>query len=335
MTTVAYCAVSSKGRTFADQLQLSKESLPVLERLTVAVHAAGAAVSLQLGHCGGFTKLGRARGPSRTLNRYGIASGNPIVQPMTEPEIFEIVEAFASAAACAQNLGFDAVELHLGHGYLLSQFLSPALNRRRDSWGGSLENRMRLPLAVVDAVRARVGPDFPILTKINLRDGFKGGLELEESVVVAQHLETHGVDALVLSGGVVSHNAFYLLRGDSPAREMAAVEKNLVQKAAIRLLGPFMLRSPPFTEMFFLQDALRVREAVEMPLVLLGGIVSGENVATAMEAGFEYVAAARALLSNPDWVNELVDGREEAVSCTHCNLCIAEMDRNGVRCVLS
>ena len=334
MTTVAYCAVSSEGRTFGDQLQLSEESQPVLRRLTEAVHKEGAAASLQLGHCGGFSKLGTPRGPSRVLNRYGLASGKPWVTPMDESDITRTIEAFATAAHTARELGFDAVELHLGHGYLLSQFLSPMTNRRNDRWGGSLENRMRLPLAVVDAVRERVGADFPILAKVNLRDGCAGGFTLEDSVVLARHLQDHGVNALVLSGGFVSHNAFYLLRGNSPAWAMASVERNWVQKAAIGLLGPFMLRSPPFTEMFFFEDACRIRDAVEMPLVLLGGIVSGANVAKAMERGFEYVAAARALLANPDWTQQIFDDGAAHSHCTHCNLCIAEMDRGGVRCVL-
>ena len=334
MTTVAYCAVSAEGRTFGDQLQLSEASLPVLRRLTAAVHAEGAAASLQLGHCGGFSKLGRPRGPSRVLNRYGAASGRLWVTPMDEGDLTRTIDAFASSAHTARDLGFDAVELHLGHGYLLSQFLSPLTNRRRDRWGGPLENRMRLPLAVVDAVRARVGADFPIVAKVNLRDGCAGGLTLEESVVLAQHLEARGVDALVLSGGLVSHNAFYLLRGESPARAMAAVEPNWLQKSAIALLGPLMLRSPPFTELFFYEDACQVREAVEMPLVLLGGVVSSQNVAKAMEAGFDYVAAGRALLADPDWAQKVLRDGEAHSRCTHCNLCIAEMDRDGVRCVL-
>ena len=185
MTTVAYCAVSSHGRTFEEQMVMREQIVPKLRTLTDAVHAAGAAVSLQLGHCGYFSKNKelpgrRSLGPSFRFNEYGVMAGVPFARAMNEDDIATVIEEFGAAAAGAVRAGFDAVELHLGHGYLLSQFISPAINRRRDRWGGSLDNRMRLPLAVAERVRAVVGPGFPILAKTNLRDGFPGGLELPE-----------------------------------------------------------------------------------------------------------------------------------------------------------
>ena len=342
MTTLAYCAVSPHGRTFGDQLVMSAELVPQLRRLTEAVHAHGAAASIQLGHCGGFSKDLEQRelsppgplGPSRAINLYGVLSGLVWTKPMGVAELDAVVEQFAVAAARAIEAGFDAIELHLGHGYLLSQFLSPALNRRRDEYGGSLDNRLRLPLRVVRAVREAVGVGVPILCKINLRDDIPGGLELDEAVAIAQALEREGVDALVLSGGIVSKSAFYLLRGDRPLREMIAVEKKSMQRMALRVFGRQVIKAHPFEELFFLPLAREVRAAVSMPLCLLGGIVSRDNLETAMAEGFELVAMGRALLENPNFISELEAGSLTRSACTHCNVCVAEMDRGGVRCVL-
>ena len=337
MTTVAYCAVSPDGRTFDEQMVLSDATIAPLSMLTKAVHDAGAAVSAQLGHCGGFSKntalrrslRGGPLGPSAAMNPYGVTSGLFRTKAMTEEDIATTTADFAAAARRAKEAGFDAVELHLGHGWL-----SPAVNKRRDRHGGTLENRLRFPLAVVDAVRAAVGADFPILAKTNLRDGVPGGLEIDESIAIAQALESAGVDALVMSGGLVAKNAFYLLRGGRPLREMIAVDKSVTQKLALALLGPLLVRKVEFDEMFFLDDAIRVRAAVDIPLVLLGGIVSRENVERAMAAGFEFVAMGRALIADPHLVNELRAGTKERTRCDQCNKCMTEMDRAGVRCVL-
>ena len=339
MTTVAYCAVSPNGRTFEEQMHMRAGIVPKLRALTDAVHAAGAAVSLQLGHCGFFSRNTalpgrRSLGPSFSVNQYGLLSGVPFARAMTEADIAAVIDDFGTAAARAVDAGFDAVELHLGHGYLLSQFISPATNRRRDRWGGSLDHRMRLPLAVVRRVRECVGPHVPVVTKTNLRDGFKGGLELDESVGVAQRLEAAGVDAIVLSGGFTSKTPFYLFRGGRPLKEMIAVEKSWPQKVALRLFGAAAIKAYPFKELFFLDQARAVRKAVSVPLVLLGGALSLDNLDTAMRNGFEFVAMGRALIADPDLINRLQRGEATRSRCTSCNKCVAEMDRYGVRCVL-
>ena len=339
MTTVAYCAVSPNGRTFSEQMFMREEILPELRRLTDAVHAEGAAASIQLGHCGAFSKneqltVPRPLGPSFRINAYGIANGMFFAAAMTEEDIAATVEEFGVAAALAVEAGFDAVEIHLGHGYLLSQFLCPAVNRRRDQYGGSLENRLRLPVAVLRRVRAAVGAETAVLAKTNLRDGFAGGLEVEEAVGVARRLEREGVDGIVLSGGFTSRTPFYLLRGGRPLKEMIEVDPSRFQKLALRLFGPFLVKAYPFEEMFFLEHARKVREAVRLPLVLLGGIVSLDNIETAIDEGFEFVAMGRALIADPTLIRDMERGGVQRTRCDSCNKCVAEMDRGGVRCVL-
>lgn len=337
MTTVAYCAVDPDGRTFRDQLYLRPEVVPPLRRLTHAVHACGAAASLQLGHCGAFCNnpdLVRRRpvGPSRALNLLGALSGRVLAGAMSEPEIEETTAAFVRAAGMARAAGFDAVELHLGHGYLLSQFLSPGTNRRRDRFGGSLANRARFPLAVAERVRAVLPPEMPVLAKVNLRDGFRGGLELGESVEVARALEARGIDALVLSGGFVSRDPFYLFRGERPLRQMIAAEKSRAQKVALALLGPFVIRAHPFEPLYFLPLARAIRRAVRMPLVLLGGIKSRDDLDTALREGFELCAMGRALLHDPNLIAKYMAGTDRTSGCEPCNQCVAEMDREGGVC---
>jgi 2,4-dienoyl-CoA reductase-like NADH-dependent reductase (Old Yellow Enzyme family) len=339
MTTIAYCAVSPNGRTFAEQLTMRPEVLPGLRAVTDAVHSEGAAASIQLGHCGYFSKnkeltIPRPLGPSFRINEYGLMSGLPFAGAMTESNIGEVIEDFGRSARLAMEAGFDAVEVHLGHGYLLSQFISPASNRRRDRFGGSLDNRTRFPLAVVRRVRDAVGPAVPILAKTNLRDGFRGGLQLEDAIGVGQRLEAEGIDGIVMSGGFTSKNPMFLFRGARPLAQMIAVEKSRAQRLLLRAVGSFVIKEYPFEEMFFLRDARAMRSAVRIPLVLLGGIVSLDNMETAMRDGFEFVAMGRALIADPDLVRRMERGEADRTRCNSCNQCIAEMDAGGVRCVL-
>ena len=212
MTTVAYCAVSNDGRTFSNQLVMRDDAVAPLRVLTDSVHREGAAVMLQIGHCGGFSKneelgIRGPKGPSFGFNAYGALKAMPFARAMTEADIDRTTEDFVRATRCAFAAGFDAVEVHLGHGYLLSQFLSPHRNHRTDGYGGSLENRMRFPLRVIEEIRKELGPDAPLFAKINLDDGVRDGLHIDEAVTVARHLETAGVTAMVLSGGLVSQRA--------------------------------------------------------------------------------------------------------------------------------
>jgi 2,4-dienoyl-CoA reductase-like NADH-dependent reductase (Old Yellow Enzyme family) len=335
MTTVAYCSVAPDGRSYATQMLIRPAIVPALRGLTDAVHAEGAAASLQLGHCGYFADGGviggRPLGASRVFNTYGLS----FARPMSEDDIARVVGDFARATTLAREAGFDAVELHFGHGYLVSQFLSPFTNRRTDRWGGALENRMRLALEVLRAVRAAVGPEFPVLAKVNVRDGFPGGLEIDEAVEVARALEREGVSGLVLSGGFVSRTPLYMLRGDVPIRQMVAVQDRWVRKVGLYCFGRLLVQAYPWTEAFFLDDARRVRAAVRLPLALLGGIASGATVARAMSEGFDLAGMARALLYDAAFPRRLERGEVERSGCVPCNQCIAEMDRGGVRCVRS
>jgi len=236
MTTVAYCSVSPDGRTYGHQMVMRSEIVPGLRRLTDAVHAEGAAAALQLGHCGYFASkkvIGvRPLAPSKVFNLYGLSYG----RPMTPEDMARVADDFARSTVLAREAGFDAVELHYGHGYLLSQFLSPFTNRRTDEYGGSLDNRLRFPLGVLERVRQSVGPDYPVVVKMNLSDGFGRGLQPAEAVVVAQRLEAGGATALVLSGGFVSKTPLYMMRGNVAHLGHGAGARELVPQGGSRPL---------------------------------------------------------------------------------------------------
>ncbi len=333
MTTVAYCSVSPEGRSYATQLLSTPEIVAPLRRLTDAVHAEGAAASLQLGHCGYFADrrvIGRRPlGASRVFNTYGLT----FAQPMSDADLRRVIDDFATAAERAFAAGFDAIELHCGHGYLISQFLSPFTNRRRDAWGGPLENRARLAIEILRAVRARVGDSRAVLCKINLRDGFDGGLEPPEAVEVARLLEAEGASALVTSGGFVSKTPLYMLRGEVPFKEMAAVQKRLSARLGLYLFGRLLVQRFPYEEMFFLEDARALRKAVKLPIVLLGGIKTRAAIDRALDEGFELVGMARALLHDAELPKKFQSGALAGSGCVPCNQCICEMDKGGVRCV--
>jgi 2,4-dienoyl-CoA reductase-like NADH-dependent reductase (Old Yellow Enzyme family) len=335
MTTVGYCAVSFDGRAFDTELWMREEILPGLRRLTDAVHKEGAAASIQLVHCGFFADrrvIGKKPvGASRKLCVYRMS----FCTEMTAGEIEGKTSEFARAASLAKDAGFDAVEVHAGHGYLLSQFLSPWTNDRRDENGGSLENRLRFPAAVIRRVREAVGPGYPVLVKMNQRDGAPGGLELGEAEAAARRFEAEGASALVPSCGFTAKTPLLMLRGNVPVREMAENRKGLVARLSLRLFGRFLVQHYPFEPMFLIEGARRIRDAVGIPVVYVGGVLSLDRMEAAVDEGFPFIQAGRATVRDPAFVNKLRSGEISESDCDQCNRCIAAMDAGGVYCVSS
>ena len=343
LTTLGYVTVANDGRTFAEEMAATTETQASLAAVAGAVHAAGGRVSIQLGHCGTMTRTPDRRrkrpgGPSKTLNLYGAAVGALFTREMTEADMGEVADEFVAAALVAAQAGYDAVEVHMGHGYLLSQFLSPKTNRRKDRFGGAVENRIRFPVEVARRVVEAVGDRMAVLVKANLRDGKRGGTEVADCIALARALETVGVHGLVMSGGFSPHTPMYLFRGQSMAESMLATEKSAWNRFLIKLGSKTpAFRDMPFEELYFRREALQVREAVKgMKLCLLGGVRSAENVATAMADGFDAVVMGRPLIAEPDLVQRWQAGGNAASRCINCNRCVGEFSSGaGVRCVLN
>jgi 2,4-dienoyl-CoA reductase-like NADH-dependent reductase (Old Yellow Enzyme family) len=256
-----------------------------------------------------------------------------LVRGATHRQLDEVVDDFVHATLLAAEAGFDCVEIHLGHNYLLSSFLSPNLNKRRDELGGSIENRSRFPRRVVEAVRRAAPAHMAVIAKFNMADGVPRGLWLDESLPVARLLEADGhLDALELTGGSSLLNGMYFFRGDVPMREFIATQPTLVG-LGLRVAGGRIFPHLPFEEAFFLPFARQFRAALDMPLILLGGINELDTITGALDEGFEFVAMARALLREPDLPNRLHDGQARCGLCIHCNKCLPTI-YTGTRCVL-
>lgn len=332
MSTLAFCAVSPEGAGTPNELILRKDVLPGLRALADAVHAEGAAISAQIGHAGAVAASAGIRGiaPSRIFSPLAMKR----TRAATTDDISRIVGDFAAAAGLLRDAGFDAVEIHFGHGYLPSQFLSPGLNRRDDAWGGSLENRARFAREIARAVAAEVSGRMAVLAKLNMDDGVPGGLWVDESIEVARLLEADGaLDAIELTGGSSLQNPMYLFRGDVPLAEMAASMPKAVG-LGLRLFGHRFFKTYPFEEAYFRSYARQFRAALDMPLVLLGGINRRDTIDQAMADGFEFVAMGRALLREPNLVNAMIAGEASESLCVHCNKCMAAI-YSGTHCVLA
>jgi 2,4-dienoyl-CoA reductase-like NADH-dependent reductase (Old Yellow Enzyme family) len=332
MTTIAYCAVAPEGRTERHQLHWRDEARAGLRRITDAVHAEGAAVCAQLGHAGPVADARSTGLPALAPSRIFSPLSLQFARRASAADLERIVRAHAEAARAAIDAGFDAVEIHLGHHYLASAFLSPRLNHRRDAYGGSLANRARLAREIARAVRDAVGDRIAILAKLNLDDGVRRGLQLYESIQVARWLEADGsLDALEMTAGSSLLNPMYLFKGPAPLREFADAMRQPV-RFGVRVFGRTRLHSYPYRDGYLLDDARRVRAAVRLPMILLGGVTDLRIMRAALADGFEFVAMARALLREPDLVNRLARDESAKSKCIHCNKCMPTIYR-GTRCV--
>lgn len=332
MTTIAYAAVTRSGLSFDKQLWLRPEIVGELRALTDEIHSTGAKASIQLGHCGNMSHPSTAgQIPISACTGFNLYSPT-IVRGMRDDEIRQMAVEFGNAVRLAKDAGFDCVEIHAGHGYLISQFLSPYTNHRRDHWGGDLNHRMDFMRLCIDEVMRAAGGEIAVVVKTNMRDGFRGGNDLPEGIIIAQELEKLGVDGLVLSGGFVSKAPMYVMRGSMPIHTMTHYMDCWWLKYGVRFGGGhLMIKNEPYEDLYFLDDALEVRRNVKLPLIYVGGCVSRTGIEKVLHSGFEAVQMARALINEPDFVNRMANG-EERCGCDHVNYCIARMYSIDMKC---
>lgn len=309
ITGFAY--VMPNGKALTKQLGIYDDAMiPNLLRLTKRVHAANGKIAMQIVHAGVQTVL-RVRkdrpiwGPSAVYDR----TFQKTPKAMTQREIKEAVQAFASAADRVKRSEFDAVQLHGAHGYLVSQFLSPIRNRRTDKYGGHIENRARFLFETYMAIRKSVGKDFPVLIKLNTKDFVRGGLNQRDSLFVARRLEEMGIDAIEISGGIPA-------AGDlGPARPKIRSAKE---------------------EAYFLPLARKIRKQVSVPIILVGGIRSIKTVNQILKTGAaDLVSMSRPLIREPGLVRRWKEGDRKKAKCISCNQCFkAATSPEGLYCVV-
>ena len=337
MATVAYASINQSGLSFAGQLWMREEAVPELRKLTDAIHDEGAKASIQIGHCGNMThRKTCGQTPVGATGGFNLYSPT-FVRALTVEEIDQFVKDFVNAVELVKKSGFDCVEVHAGHGYLISQFLSPYTNHRKDEYGGSLENRMRFMVRVITAVReacTRLG--LGLVVKVNMHDGFKGGMAFDECLQVTKTLEALGVDALVLTAGFVSKAPMEVMRGCMPYKTLAYymdMKEFWWLKAGVRLGGRIVIPEVPYTEGYFLEDAKKFRAELKLPLIYVGGLVSRKKIDEVLDAGFDAVQIARALVHDTDFVNKMREGGADYVSgCKHSNYCIGRMYSREMKC---
>ncbi len=340
LTTVAYGAVAKVGRTLPNQVWMRPEILPDLKALADAVHAEGGAISYQLTHGGSFVTSVKVDGPTMSassgLNKAGLMRGNFFQRAMTRADMDLVIQQFVDAAELCRQAGFDAVEIHMGHGYLLNQFISPLSNKRKDEYGGSAENRARFPVEVLRRVKEKVGKQMAVLAKINVADGVPGGATVDDAIVTARLLQQAGADLLVLSGGRNIESGWFLFGSNFDMDEMKKVLKGSWLTGLMMKLSQLGTPTVQFREMYFLEYSRRIRAAVDIALGYLGGARSLANAEQAMAEGFDAVVMARPLIHDPQLVNKFQRGEATASSCINCNRCVPYIYHPaGTMCVLN
>ena len=336
MTTLAYASINRSGVSFNSQLWLRDEIVPALKDITDAIHREGAAAGIQIGHCGNMTHWSTAGSfPVSASNGFNLYSPT-FHRRMSHAEIAETAKDFGRAVRTAHEAGFDSVEVHAGHGYLISQFLSPWTNRRRDCYGGSLTNRMRfMQECLTEVLEEAAKLKMAVVVKHNMEDGFKGGIEVPESIEIAKEIERLGVHGIVLSSGFVSRAPMAVMRGRIPTKTMGYYMgwHEWLQKIVVSLFGQWMIKQYDFEECFFLENAKKFREALQLPLIYVGGLVSREGIERVLGEGFELVQMARALINDPSFVNKMREGDLTTRSgCDHRDYCIARMYSRDMQC---
>ena len=278
--------------------------IPGLQALTDAVHTAGGKVAAQINY-GGLgcstetveTALSASDVFSKHFNRPAHA--------MVEEEVLDVIQAYGKAARRAKKAGFDAVQIHGAHGYLISQFLSPLINRRTDRWGGSPEKRMQFLRDVAQCVRENVGPDYPVLIKLGLMDGIEGGLSLAEGLDVLAALPEMGIDAVEISGGFSGEKFINSAKGIKPGQN----------------------------EAYFHYWAEQARPRVNIPILLVGGFRSKNVMEETLAGGsVDFISLCRPLISEPDLPNRLKQGLQDHSICISGSLCYPVATGQGIAC---
>lgn len=332
LTTVAYLAVAPEGRTQKEVIVVNAESAPGLARLTDAIHETGAKIAGQLGHAGPVAN-GRSNGVhALAASKMPSPLSMQMIRSASASDIARVTRDYVRTARIMADTGFDILEIHMAHGYLLSSFLANGQNRRKDGWGGSLENRTRFARDVARVVREEVGDNVAVTAKIGMTEGSSKGFSMPESLEFVQMLESDGhLDALELSAGSSLLNPMYLFRGDVPLKEFAASMPAMVRLGLKTPVGKAFFKAYPFEEAFLREKALVFRDAVSMPLIMLGGINDKATMDRAMAEGFEFVAMGRALLREPDLINRMQSAETAQGVCIHCNQCMPTI-YSGTRC---
>ncbi|WP_208949674.1 NADH:flavin oxidoreductase [Paraburkholderia dipogonis] len=337
--------VSQQGHSSGRMMMIDHDDkLPGLRRLVESVKPKGAKLVAQLNHGGRQTIRNEIRNPIVSASSVRDASLGTKPRALTREEIASVVGSFADAAERAREAGFDGIQLHFAHGYLVSQFMTPHTNRRNDEYGGTLRNRIRLPLEILRAVRKRVGDDFPILAKINCTDSlaFRHGATRDDFLTLGKAMEDEGLDAVelsrahyesvppMMSGSYAKWTETQIHdgvgRGFSPGRKRLGL-------ALAPLIDAVLTKSAPKGEGYNLPFAMCFKKHLKIPVITNGGFLSKDAMEAAVANGHtDAVSCARAIVANPYLFKQLYESVDDAPACRQCNGCVARVGVHKVDC---
>jgi 2,4-dienoyl-CoA reductase-like NADH-dependent reductase (Old Yellow Enzyme family) len=338
-----YAGIMQNGKSALYHMTMidSDDLIPAHRTMVNNIHDSEGKIVLQIAHCGRQTlssETGEATlvSPSSVPNRFY----KEVPRELSESEIAEIIENFAAAARRAKTAGYDGVQLHAAHGYLLSTFLSRHSNKRTDRWGGHLENRFRIMGETLRAVRDAVGRDYPVFIKLNSFERARDGIRPDECVHFTKMVEDTGCCAAIELSAGSNEDSFYMARGKFPAEgilkylrpycKMGRVAKFLIRHAVAPVLSKIQ---PPFREGYNLETAARVKKAVSLPVITVGGMRSKTFMEAAIREGkTDFVSMARPLLLEPDLANKFKTGESSVARCDNCNICFVATDTVPIRC---
>ncbi len=342
ITGMTYVSPDGKGFPKGQSGIDRDESVDAWRALTDHVHGLGTGVriAMQVAHCGRQTT--RAATGVQPMAPSPVKDRSNFVTPrqMTEDDIERVIEAFAQAARRVKESGFDAVQIHGGHGYLVNEFLNPYTNRRTDRWGGSLENRMRFVSEIYTRSRSLVGDDFPILIKISAYDQMfrwgKNGISPDEGVMMAERLAAMGIDGIEASCGI-AEDGMSMLRGTLPVDviidDLGMFKKNALMRFVFRRFGRRIMKVDPFTEDYNRSAARSIKQRVDVPVFAVGGIIRPSTMEDIVASGdADYVSLSRSLIFSPIFPKKIQEGSREPSACIHCNHCLFYLGLAPLKC---
>jgi 2,4-dienoyl-CoA reductase-like NADH-dependent reductase (Old Yellow Enzyme family) len=331
---------SGKSPLFHMTMIDSDDLIPEHRRLVDRIHQIGGKIVLQIAHCGRQTWSSETGKPLLAPSAIPCGFYREKPKEMDEDDIHTVIEGFADAASRAREAGYDGVQIHGAHGYLLSTFLSLHSNKRTDKWGGPLENRFRVIGEVLKAVRKAIGMDYPVLIKLNTYEKASDGMNSEECALISKMVEeTDCCNAIELSCGT-SEDGFVMARGEFPADAIFNYMRPycnynpIVKFCMKRFAAPIVkLRQPPFTEGYNLEVSAMVKQAVSLPVITVGGMRTKRFMEHAIETKkTDFVSMARPLIREPNLPNKFKSGISDSASCVSCNQCVVASDTRSIRC---
>ncbi len=328
-----FIGVSQQGKASDNMAMIDKdEHVEMFKEITQKMHEMGTPIIAQLNHCGGQSKEESAHMPVVAPSKISDYKANE----MTSAEILDVIEAFVKGIKRAKQAGFDGVQVHVAHGYLLSEFVSPRMNRRDDEWGGNTENRFRILKMIFENARKEVGT-YPIIVKMNGYETLKNGMTIEESIKITKLLEQVGCDGIEVSNGTLKAG-MTTMRGQVPWKMIVAQNEKLnkmpvLMKKIVGIIANRTIPQPQPIKLYNVEAAVRIKKAVNIPVILVGGITKIEEIKNLIETEkCDVVSMCRPFIIEPDLVNKFKAGKQTETKCIQCNFCIIAVEKKPLRC---